>query len=244
MNNQNKFGLILILIIISLPSINSLSASEYDMVDSEDDVMKISWDSNGINGSFIFVSDKPNLDIIGSNYSLDNNMDAHISLIVKGVIETQANSYYQISVIDLENSLHIETWYGKGWASASENSYSGFEYYDGTKSGIKTGVGNVTASINKGTLDLILSKTITFGSEEVLNVTYPSVSSSNWEWHLKSWEGNDSLAQSGNWFFDYGPNSDNKYTGILNPVASSFGFELISLLVTLFLIYKIKRIRK
>lgn len=227
-----------ILMIIFIANPNSVTSSpDYSIMDEEDDVMKITWNEDG-SGNYEIVSDQPDYDIIGLTYSLVQNGDALISLSVKGTIQS-INSYYWINIIDEINNFQIIVWFGLGWASATVEQMTGYEYVNGSK----PGVGNALYEISGNNLSLTLSKYVIFGPNNTL-ISYPSKSSNTWKWHVNSWNGDSIGTNSGTWYIDYTPDSDNKYTDILNPPTTGIEFLYISFSLIVITVIRLRKINQ
>ena len=214
-------------IIIFLPNLAVISQdSQFDLVDKENDVMEIIWNSDTGDGTYRFVSDQPNIDIIGINYQLSPEKDIILNVTVKGNIQVE-NTYYW--VIINSKDFHINVWFGSGYSAASTDKIAGFDYSNATQ----FVEGNVTYAYLNSTLSLTLSS-------NNHSLIFPSQASNEWGWQVTSWYGQNSLEKTGTWYFDYVPDSENKYTGTLTPQNAN-GFEFIAIGIGIFTIYFIKK---
>jgi hypothetical protein len=93
----------------------------------------------------------------------------------------------------------------------------------------RNGFGNFSSFIQSSKLILTLDNKIISATNENFTISYPKIFPDTFEWHIITWEGDNSQIASGDWYYDYYPNTDNHFTTAPSP--STPGFELLSFLI-------------
>ena len=254
MKRQFKNFLVFFLLTAIFLLSNSVNAQTTPTItDSANDVMRLRT-TEGSNGlpvtSYQIVSDHPNIDILSASYVNNGNNTATVTLTVKGSIEFDSNTYYNIvlngSMISF-NMFYSNISVGPGSILNQVPSpnivYSITNEINTTASGL-----GIMHSYRDGS-NLIMTidgNNATTADNHQFNFTLPQtyLENSTTNWHIITWQGaNTSVLNTfGDTYWDYYPNSDNKYTNIYQSQATP-GFELLSILVIPTIVIILKKLK-
>ncbi len=240
MKNQfRNLTIIAFLASIFLLSSTAQAQSQPNITDPANDVTEVRT-TEGANGQMVInykiVSDEPNIDILSASYVNNGNNTASITLNVKGKIEFDNSTYYEIQLNEQNNTIRYELIYSNisnvaGILDQTPNTkYSIIDVNNSTINGF----GTMNSYVNNSSVMMTINGNNLTSSENTLfNIVLPQtfLENSTSSWHIITWHASSaSLYNSyGNQYFDYYPNSDNKYTSLYGPIQSSPGFELITI---------------
>ena len=231
--NLNIFLIVLLISIIFLSSPAKASESS-TITDPAYDVGEVNT-SVGPSGSTVTtyqtVSDHADIDITSASYNYDSNGSITFMLTVRGSIETNNLTYYEIDIVtNTTTTYYFELSFYYSSSVSVERIITSIppnvEYLYTNSSG--NGFGSMISYVNGSTITFTLGTNITTESNTNFNVTYPTTFEDSWQWHIIAHQGKISDAY-GVQYWDFYPNSDNKYTTDSAPSPTP-GFEFFSLL--------------
>lgn len=241
-----QFKNFILFILISAIFLLSTSASAQTaptITDPPNDVMRLRT-TLGSNGqtvtSYSIVSDHPNIDILSASYVNDGNNSATITLTVKGKIEFDNTTFYQVD-LNGTSSLSFDMYYsnilvGPGSILQSTTPNTVFSLSnDYLNSSLNRALGVMHSYKDGSNLIMTLDgNNMTTADGHKFNLAMPQnyLENSTTNWHIRTFQGSNTtalyLTTFGDTFWDYYPNSDNKYTNIYQSQATP-GFELLSI---------------
>ena len=239
---------ILSVFIFSILSTSNFVVSQNSITDPSDDVGQIAWGnlndtSQAAQPTYKTVTNQPNIDILSASYTKNNNGSVTLELIVKGVIIDDNHTFYQVNINNANSTGYFElnAVFGYGYSGGSGSSggvnvvpNTQFAFTNSTPSfnnayNFKNGYGILHTYTQNSHLFMTLNNNITASTiENSTVVSFPDSIPDSWGMHILTWEGDNYLLPSGNWYLDYYPNTDNPYTKLPSPVSP--GFEIVSII--------------
>lgn len=241
-----KLIIMLVLIFSFFPSSFKVNAQTSGTItDPSDDVGQLTYNSqSGRTDTYKTVTTHPDIDILSASYTKNENGSATLKLTVKGTIVNDVHTFYKLEIIGNNTSgeqLHITSVYGIGYAGGQAGSAGNniipdiqYEYKNSSKAfnnayNFSNGNGPQTSYTKGSVLMVTLGNNITASTNENSGlVSFPAIFPASWNWHITTWQGNNSLVYEGSWYLDYYPQSDNKWTNLPLPITP--GFDLISII--------------
>lgn len=247
--------------LFSVLSVSHIAGATNSITDPSDDVGQITY-GTPVNGTtnqptYQTVTNQPNVDILSASYTKNSNGSITLELTVKGDILTGNHSFYNIIINTPSNSTNyfeINSVYGNGYQSsafgtAGVDTIPGkqFQYTNSSASFVKDntfkiGHGTIHSYTQGSHLFMTLGNNITASTNENSTlIYYPTNFPDSWQWHIIAWQGGNYLAPSGNWYIDYYPNTDNKWTSLPAPITP--GFEAFSIVAIPLVIITLKKLK-